>query len=173
MLAQIERSDRWLDGHPSTHYFRALTNCKKRSGLDLFCVACVQIAAGRSLLEHFAISAARGTFVADTVHQMESSHPSVVVEMLAHAAFMFVVGPNGTARSAGSGKVHWKPRLASAQITEAFPERNWGFPSAAASVISSADVAITFGQPYCAELPATVLEIVAAEPSSAIGHFSD
>ena len=121
------------------------------------------------LLEHSAISFARQSFVADTLHQMESSHPDAVGEMLAHAAFMFVVGPDGTARSAGSGSVYWKPRVASEQITETFAERTWGWPSAAAFAIVGADIFTSFTQPYCAELPAAVLEIVAAEPSSAIG----
>ena len=64
--------------------------------------------------------------MADTVHQMESSHPDAVSEMLARAASMFVVGPDGAGRSASSGTVYWKPRLASAKITEAFAERQWG-----------------------------------------------
>ena len=65
------------------------------------------------LLEHRAILQARNSFVADTVHRMESSHPDVVGAMLAHAAVMLVVGPDGTVRMA-SGEVCWKPRLASA-----------------------------------------------------------
>ena len=89
--------------------------------------------------------------------------------MLAHAASMFAVGPDGTGRSLNSGKVYWKPRLASAQITEAFAERSWGLPSAAAYAISPADSFTAFSQPFCAELPAAVLEIVAAEPSNAVG----
>ena len=89
--------------------------------------------------------------------------------MLAHAASMFVVGPDETARSLGAGKVRWKPRLTSAQITEAFAERTWGFPSAAAFAVAGADGYTALGQPYCAELPTAVLEIIAAEPSSAIG----
>ena len=121
------------------------------------------------LLEHAAVSHARASFVLNTVHQMESSHPDAVSAMLAHAASMFVVGPDGTARSAGSGRVMWKPRLASAQITEAFADRAWGFPSAAAWAIGAADHFTTYSQPYCAGLPAAVLEIVAAEPFSAVG----
>ena len=42
-------------------------------------------------------------------------------------------------------------------------------PSAAAYAIGPADGFTAYGQPYCAELPAAVLEIVAAGPSSAIG----
>ena len=121
------------------------------------------------LLEFAAIVNARQSFVLDTVHRMESSHPDAVGAMLAHAASMFVVGPDGAARSLRSGTVRWTPRLASAQITEAFAERSWGYPSAAAFAIAVADGYITMSQPYCAELPAAVLEIVAAEPSSAIG----
>ena len=100
---------------------------------------------------------------------MGSSHPDAVGMMLAHAASMFVVEPDETARSLGAGKVRWKPRLTSAQITEAFAERTWGFPSAAAFAVAGADGYTALGQPYCAELPTAVLEIIAAEPSSAIG----
>ena len=121
------------------------------------------------LLEHMALGNARQSFVADTVHQMESSHPDAVGEMLAHAASMFVIGPDGAGRSLNSGRVHWMPRLASAQLTGAFAERSWGYPSAAAMAIAPADSYTTITQPYCAELPAAILEIVAAESSSAIG----
>ena len=122
-------------------------------------------------IEHWGVLFARLPFVTDAVHQMESSHPDAVGSMLAHAAYMFAVGPDGAARSlTSSGKVYWRPRLASAQITETFAERSWGMPSAAAVAIGAADAYTALGQPYCAELPAAVLEIVAAEPSSAVGH---
>ena len=143
--------------------------CEKRASERVLC--CLRLECCRPyLLESVAIAIARQSFVADTVHRMESSHPGAVGAMLAHAASMLVVGPDGAARSQNTGRVHWKPRLASAQITEgAFPERGWGFPSAAAAAIGSADLITVFSQPYCAELPAAVLEVVAAEPSSAVG----
>ena len=59
---------------------------------------------------------------------MESSHPEVVAEMLVHAAaMMVVVSPDGKVRSARTGATKWQPRSASAQMTEAFPENDWGY----------------------------------------------
>ena len=82
--------------------------------------------------------------------QMESSHPEAVAEMMSHAAGMFVVGPDGKACSARFGRPKWQPRVASAQLTETFPEGNWGSPSAAAFCCATADVWTLFSQPYCA-----------------------
>ena len=171
VVAQIERTDRWLDGPPSTPLLSRADMCKKRAcDRTGYVVVLAPPDCCRPIgLELPAITTARQSFVIDTVFQMESSHPDAVGAMLAHAAFMFVVGPDGAARTAGSGTVYWKPRLASAQITEAFAERTWGFPSAAAFAVGVADAFTAMSQPYCAELPAAVLEIVAAEPSSAIG----
>ena len=70
--------------------------------------------------------------------------------MMSHAAGMFVVGPDGKACSARFGRPKWQPRVASAQLTETFPERNWGSPSAAAFCCATADVWTLFSQPYCA-----------------------
>ena len=82
--------------------------------------------------------------------QMESSHPEVVAELLVHAAAMFPVGPDGKVRSVRSGKTYWQPRLASAQMTEAFSDNGWGAPSAAAECCRRVDAALALGQPYCA-----------------------
>ena len=129
--------------------------------------------------------------------QMESSHPEVVAAMLVHAAAMFVVGPDGKVRSERSGSTHWEPRLASAQMTETFPEQCWGGPSAAAECCRVVDFFSAVGQPYCAgvscgsstprcspspttvntisprmssaELPAAILEIIKHEPAGATG----
>ena len=144
MVAQIERTDRWLDGPPSIPLFSRADLCEKRASERV--LWCLHPECCRPIhLEHGAIVNARYSFVGDTVQRMESSHPDAVGVMLAHATSMAVVGPDGTGRSAGSGNVHWKPRLASAQITEAFPDRNWGLPSAAAYAIGPADGFTAYG----------------------------
>ena len=104
VVAQIERTDRLLDGPPSTPLFsRAGLSEKRASDRILWCLhpeCCRPIH-----LEHGAIVNARYSFVGDTVQRMESSHPDAVGVMLAHATSMAVVGPDGTGRSAGSGNV--------------------------------------------------------------------
>ena len=67
------------------------------------------------------------------------------------------------------GSVAWAPRQASAQLTETFPNMTWGSPSAAATAIGAVDLYTTFSKPFTAELPAAILEIIAAEPSGAVG----
>ena len=43
----------------------------------------------------------------NTVFQMEASHPQVVVEMLVHTTFMFLIGAeDGKVRTTGSGKTY-------------------------------------------------------------------
>ena len=76
---------------------------------------------------------------------------------------------DGIARSAGSGNIRWQPRAQTAQLTEAFPHYTDGTPSAAAFAIATADIYLSFAQPYVAELPAAVLAVVRAEPSGAVG----
>ena len=111
------------------------------------------------------------SFVADTVHQMEATHPQAVGEMLAFTSQMHVIGPDdGICRSALSGKIRWVPRVQTAQLTEAFPNFSDGMPSAAGWwAISSVDCMLSYAQPYLAELPAAVLATVRAEPSGAVG----
>ena len=87
---------------------------------------------------------ARCSYVCDTVGQLESTHPQVVAVMLAHAASINTVGPDGIARRVRDGRVMWAPRQASAQLTEAFPGISHGSPSAAAAVICTLDVFTTF-----------------------------
>ena len=45
----------------------------------------------------------------------------------------------------------------------------WGVPLAAAFAIGGADFITTYSQPFTAELPTAILEIVAAEPSGVVG----
>ena len=110
----------------------------------------------------------RMSYVFEIVGQLESTHPQAVADMLAHAS-MFTIGPDGIASSARHGDIMWAPRQVSAQLTEAFVNQNMGSPSAAAALIGSADLHATYSKPFTAELPAAILEIVAAEPLGAVG----
>ena len=122
-----------------------------------------------ALFEISGMGNARWSYMLETVGQLESTHPQAVVDVLAHTASMFTVGPDGIARGADSGTIDWVPRQASAQLTEAFANPTWGSPSAAAISIGLGDVFTMFSKPYAAELPAAILEIIVAEPSGAVG----
>ena len=121
-------------------------------------------------LELGSIQFSRYSFVGDTVFQMEVSHPQAVVEMLLHTTFMFLIGAeDGKVRTTGSGKTYWQPRLAAAQLTEAFGHSTWLFPSAAEMVIGGIDLFSAIGQPYCAVLPAAIMEVVKEELGGGVG----
>ena len=111
----------------------------------------------------------RYSYVFETVGQLESTHPQAVADMLAHAASMYTVGLDRIARRVGDGSIYWAPRQASSQLTEAFPHHGHGSPSAAAMAIGTVDIFSALSQPFTAELPAAILEVVAAEPSGAVG----
>ena len=119
-----------------------------------------------ALLEVAGTIYARCSYVFETVGQLEKTHPQA---MIALTAPVYPVGPDGIARSAGDGSVAWAPRQGSAQLSEAFPGAGHGSPLAAALAIGSVDLLTTFSQPFTAELPAAILEIVAAEPSGPVG----
>ena len=46
-----------------------------------------------ALYDLWAIANARHSFVGDTVHQMQATHPHAVGEMLAFSSHMFPIGP--------------------------------------------------------------------------------
>eukprot|EP01052_Picozoa_sp_SAG31_P049338 SAG31_NODE_10753_length_1101_cov_12.867265_2_plen_166_part_00 len=99
---------------------------------------------------------------------LESNHPDVVEEMLASSVQLFPIGADGVCRNR-SGTVRWAPRVSGAQLTEVFEIPGYGFGSAAAASIAVADTALTWGEPYCAEMPAAMLELIKAEPDGAVG----
>ena len=111
---------------------------------------------------------ARLSHMYETVGLLETS-TQAVADMLAHAEPMIPVGLDGIARSGVSGTVQWVPRQASVQLTETFASHTSGTPSAAGTSIGVADYFSILSQPFTAELPAAVLEIIAAEPSGAVG----
>ena len=117
----------------------------------------------------WSIFSSRMSFVGSTVVDLESNHPDVVEEMLASSVQMFPIGADGVCRSR-SGNVKWAPRVSAAQLTEAFGFGGYGFGSAAANSIAIADSMLTLGEPYCAEMPAAMLELIKAEPDGAVGQ---
>ena len=117
----------------------------------------------------WSIILARQSFVGSTVVDLESNHPDVVEEMLASSVQMFPIGADGVCRSRSS-KVQWAPRVSAAQLTEAFGFFGYGYGSAAAQSIVNADAFLTLGEPYCAEMPAAMLELIKAEPDGAVGQ---
>eukprot|EP01052_Picozoa_sp_SAG31_P056724 SAG31_NODE_16396_length_710_cov_1.808511_1_plen_188_part_00 len=121
------------------------------------------------LLQLWAIVIARASFMGSSVVDLESNHPDVVEEMLASSVQMFPIGADGVCRSSRSGNVLWAPRVSAAQLTEAFGYYGHGYGSAAAFAIANADAFLMLGEPYCAEMPAAMLELIKAEPDGAVG----
>ena len=121
------------------------------------------------MLQLWSIVMARASFVGSSVVDLESSHPDVVEEMLASSVQLFPIGVDGVCRNR-SGNVRWAPRVSAAQLTEVFGYFGHGYGSAAAASIAAADSALTWGEPYCAEMPAAMLELIRAEPDGAVGQ---
>ena len=122
------------------------------------------------MLQVWSIVLARASVVGSSVVDLESSHPDVVEEMLASSVQLFPIGADGVCRSVRSGTVRWAPRVSAAQLTEAFRYTSHAQGSAAAVSILSVDAALTWGEPYCAEMPAAMLELIKAEPDGAVGQ---
>jgi hypothetical protein len=140
MVAQIGRTERWLD------------QCCRPVDLSLY-----------SLMH------TRYCYVADTVFEMEASHPEAVAEMLAFSATMFPVGADGKVTSAQTGTMYWDPSLPT-QLTRTFENEMLAMPSAAACSARIVDVVLCNAQPFCTELPQAILNVVAAEPTGVIAQ---
>ena len=83
---------------------------------------------------------------------MESNHQQAVLEMVAHSAAMFPIGPDGSVRSL-SGNLKWQPRLPTAEeLTGAFATHTYGAPSAASLSVGFSDLFKSLGEPYSAEV---------------------
>eukprot|EP01052_Picozoa_sp_SAG31_P056045 SAG31_NODE_15823_length_736_cov_2.978022_1_plen_128_part_10 len=121
------------------------------------------------MLQLWSIVYARGACVGSSVVDLERSHPDVVEEMLASSVQLFPIGADGVCRSR-SGNVQWAPRVSAAQLTEVFGYIMHGYGSAAAFSIAGADSVLTWSEPYCAEMPAAMLELIKAEPDGAVGQ---
>eukprot|EP01052_Picozoa_sp_SAG31_P004509 SAG31_NODE_187_length_20848_cov_22.521953_15_plen_179_part_00 len=121
------------------------------------------------MLQLWSIVFARMSFAGSCVVDMERNSPDVVEEMLASSIQLLPIGVDGMCRSR-SGRLVWAPRVSAAQLTEGFAYHLYGYGSAAAASIASADAALTWSEPYCAEVPAAMLEMIKAEPSGAVAH---
>jgi hypothetical protein len=140
MVAQIERTERWLD-------------------------QCC-----RPVLHGLATRAwARPSYVQDAVFEMETSHPEVVVAMLSFCGHVSIGGDGKSRSVVRSGALLWDPDLP-AQLTGTFGKYSFAPPSAAAMSIYSADLFATYQQPLCFELPQAILDVVATDPTGAIAE---
>ena len=103
-------------------------------------------------LELWSVVTARMIFVCNTIHQMESNHQQSVLEMMAHSAAMFPIGPDGSVRSL-NGNLKLQPRLPPAQeLTGAFAFYPCGAPSAASLAVGWTDMFKSLGEQYSAEV---------------------
>ena len=135
-----------------------------RGSLAFWLVGCRPL-----MLQLWSIVAARYSFVGSSVVDLESNHPDVVEEMLASSVELVPIDVDGMCRSR-SGRLQWAPRVSAAQLTEVFGYYGYGMGSAAAASIAVADSVLTWGEPYCAEMPAAMLELIRAEPDGAVGQ---
>eukprot|EP01052_Picozoa_sp_SAG31_P042184 SAG31_NODE_6617_length_1950_cov_1.607780_1_plen_181_part_00 len=115
----------------------------------------------------------RKAFLYDAVFALESSHPEVVAEMLTLGSHIVAVGPDGVARSAGSGNVHWNPAVVNRRsLTRSAGVYYHGARSAASIAIANADSLFLMQNAYTDVLPRKLLEVVVAEPNSpAAEHY--
>ena len=104
-------------------------------------------------LELWSVVTARMIFVCNTIHQMESNHQQSVLEMMAHSAAMFPIGPDlGSVRSL-NGNLKLQPRMPPAQeLTGAFANEHYGAPSAASIAVAVTDLFKSLGEPFSAEV---------------------
>ena len=84
---------------------------------------------------------------------MESNYQHAVLQMVAHSAAVFPIGPDGSVRSINIGTLIWQPRLPTAQeLTGTFAHYPHEAPSAASCAVGNTDLAKSVGEPYCAEV---------------------
>eukprot|EP01052_Picozoa_sp_SAG31_P045806 SAG31_NODE_8517_length_1437_cov_1.351271_2_plen_231_part_01 len=142
MQAQILRTDAWID------------EC------------CQPIAINLS-----ALLTGRGNFVRAAVVELEGTNPDVVADMVAQSTSFHVIGPDGKARSARTGTVHWQPPDAgSLGLTENFDTYMHFAKSAAGTVVNNADIIITMLRPYVSVAPRDILGVIRDDPQSALAH---
>eukprot|EP01052_Picozoa_sp_SAG31_P025677 SAG31_NODE_2266_length_6056_cov_4.832466_1_plen_540_part_00 len=138
MVAQIARTDRALD------------DC------------CRPIQAAIDGIVH-----ARYNFVDGAVIELETVAPEAVVRMLEQSEMMKMnVNDRGQGVSTRSGKVYWDPAARPDGLTAVHKTHFTASGSAAAFVICIADVYVCSSGPFCKELPAIILDHLAADPTA-------
>eukprot|EP01052_Picozoa_sp_SAG31_P038217 SAG31_NODE_5064_length_2763_cov_1.885135_2_plen_165_part_00 len=101
------------------------------------------------------------------VADLEGTHPEAAATMLDAAASMTRMDEQGRVVSGRSGAVHWEKPSENA-LASAFPGHVHCYKSALAARVHFADTFIHMSQPYCFELPRTIMELVAAEPDGRV-----
>ena len=112
---------------------------------------------------------ARCSYVREAVFSLETSHPEAVEQMMPFGNILFQVEPDGKVyrESSTSGRtLWWAPQ--GGQLTELWAGDKHMARSGASWAIQNADGWGTMTQPYCAEAPAAILDIVRSEPAGAI-----
>eukprot|EP01052_Picozoa_sp_SAG31_P027860 SAG31_NODE_2642_length_5323_cov_3.407351_4_plen_290_part_00 len=116
--------------------------------------------------EIYGILYARVATLVGFVDLLEGSHPEIVEEMLSFASGGYESRPDGTVVSRGSGMIKWTPKQNGFCL--ALPNHDESASSARAYMISSYDGFTMLSQPFCAELPSAILNLVDSEPEGEI-----
>eukprot|EP01052_Picozoa_sp_SAG31_P029283 SAG31_NODE_2899_length_4933_cov_2.793795_4_plen_263_part_00 len=117
-----------------------------------------------------AISFARIAVIEQIVSKFcESNHPDAVNEMMS-LNDLHEIQPDGRVTSRSSGKMYWTPN-AEPELTRTAGSATFGAPSAAALCVGSLDYFLMMSKPFCYEMPATILDIIAAEPTGEVAEM--
>lgn len=140
MVAQIHRTDRWLD------------DCIHPVG---------------ELLGSIMIS--RQIIIGDIVNLLISTQPSVVEEMMKFAGAMYPIHPDGTVRRRGNGEIIFDPSP-EPTLSRGYNDGSECHASGAAVAIGALDWWQTHQLPFCRELPDAMLGAIAAESSGPVAQ---
>ena len=121
------------------------------------------------LLDLYAIGLARYRIVAQLVVKMEVSHPTAVEHMLSKAQY-FKRKADGTLVGRGSGTVYWTP-TPPAELTRVMDSITFARPTEAGERICNQDAWSCLAGSYCFELPTTILDVIAKEPTGEIAEM--
>eukprot|EP01052_Picozoa_sp_SAG31_P037040 SAG31_NODE_4713_length_3014_cov_13.907033_2_plen_161_part_00 len=115
---------------------------------------------------------ARCRFVDAAVAELEISAPEAVAKMLAQCKPAgFGLSADGTqALSLRSGTVYWDAATQPTGLTHAYRQYSEVHTSAAGYAINSADISYCAAHPCCAELPASIIECISADPTGSLAH---
>eukprot|EP01052_Picozoa_sp_SAG31_P006932 SAG31_NODE_325_length_17671_cov_9.902743_13_plen_294_part_00 len=181
MQAQIRRTDRWCvraQGHNEWHCFAAAkysTMCcssvtssvvklrlwKTRCTIRLD-DCCRPVAVDMEQLLTGRLQA-----TSRMIASLETTHPELVSQMVSLAASSYPIREDGRVVSTRTGQVVWEPHAAGV-LTQTFKHNNLSLPTAAAMSIANRDAISQYAEAFCRELPMAILEVVAAEPTSAV-----
>eukprot|EP01052_Picozoa_sp_SAG31_P012309 SAG31_NODE_718_length_12607_cov_21.723937_1_plen_486_part_00 len=142
MLAQIMRTDRWLDD----------------------CCRPIKVALD-------SLSWLRFQFVSGAVEVLSMSAPETVEHMLEQCAKIYTVSADRTQSvSMRDESLFWELSKRGTELTMAVSDGKLGFDSAAASAIAMSDLKLSSSQPFCLELPNVLHESLADDATSLLSH---